>query len=229
MAIPANNVSIGLSTKKSHYDALYDNAILTDTGGTPGGAQTIPGVKTFESTPVLPAIGNGLVPVGVPLPFCGASAPTGFLMCDGAAVSRTTYAVLYAVIGDAFGEGDGSTTFNTPKFRGMFLRGVDDGEGNDPDAAGRTAMATGGNTGDNVGSVQPDAFQGHHHTPSHTVIERGSDATGSPSKLEGTNSTDTSPSTLVIGNPETDGINGTPRTTSESRPKNAYVNYIIKT
>lgn len=49
MSIPANNVSIGLPTKKSHYDALYDNAILADTGGTPGGAQTIPGHKTFSS------------------------------------------------------------------------------------------------------------------------------------------------------------------------------------
>ncbi len=49
MSIPANNVSIGLPTKKSHYDALYDNAILADTGGTAGGAQTIPGHKTFSS------------------------------------------------------------------------------------------------------------------------------------------------------------------------------------
>ncbi len=49
MSIPANNVSIGDPTKKSHYDALYDNAILADTGGTAGGAQTIPGHKTFSS------------------------------------------------------------------------------------------------------------------------------------------------------------------------------------
>ncbi len=57
---------------------------------------------------------NSGVPTGSILPFGGSSAPTGFLMCDGSAVSRTTYADLYAVIGDTYGSGDGSTTFNLP-------------------------------------------------------------------------------------------------------------------
>jgi len=50
--------------------------------------------------------------------FAGSSAPTGWLMCDGSAVSRTTYADLYAVIGTTYGSGDGSTTFNLPDLRG---------------------------------------------------------------------------------------------------------------
>ena len=54
------------------------------------------------------------VPTGSILPYGGSSAPTGFLLCDGSAVSRTTYADLYAVIGDTYGSGDGSTTFNLP-------------------------------------------------------------------------------------------------------------------
>ena len=56
-------------------------------------------------------------PPGVVLPYGGASAPTGWLLCDGAAVSRTTYAGLFAVIASTFGDGDGSTTFNVPDLR----------------------------------------------------------------------------------------------------------------
>lgn len=55
-----------------------------------------------------------LVPTGSILDFGGTAAPTGFLMCDGSAISRTTYADLFSVVGTAFGVGDGSTTFNLP-------------------------------------------------------------------------------------------------------------------
>jgi microcystin-dependent protein len=64
-----------------------------------------------------------LVPTGSFIPFGGTSVPSGFLLCNGQAVSRTTYADLYAAIGTAYGNGDGSTTFNVPDMRGMFLRG----------------------------------------------------------------------------------------------------------
>ena len=57
------------------------------------------------------------MPAGVVVPFAGASAPTGYLLCDGAAVSRTTYAALFAVLSTTFGVGDGSTTFNVPDMR----------------------------------------------------------------------------------------------------------------
>lgn len=92
------------------------------------------------------------------------SVPTGYLECDGSAVSRTTYATLYTALGDAAGEGDGSTTFNIPDLRGQFIRGWDHGAGLDPDAATRTALATGGNTGDNVLSEEADQNKSHTHT-----------------------------------------------------------------
>lgn len=60
--------------------------------------------------------GSGL-PAGVMLDFAGASAPSGYLLCDGSAVSRATYATLFAAIGTTWGSGDGSTTFNVPDFR----------------------------------------------------------------------------------------------------------------
>ena len=55
-----------------------------------------------------------LVPTGTILPFAGTTAPSGYLLCDGSAISRTTYADLFAVIGTIYGTGDGSTTFNVP-------------------------------------------------------------------------------------------------------------------
>ncbi len=63
--------------------------------------------------------------------FARNTAPTGFLKANGAAVSRTTYAALFAAIGTTFGVGDGSTTFNIPDLRGEFLRGWDDSRGVD--------------------------------------------------------------------------------------------------
>lgn len=60
------------------------------------------------------------VEAGVVAMFAGATAPTGFLMCDGAAVSRTTYATLFGVIGVTYGAGNGSTTFNVPDLRNRF-------------------------------------------------------------------------------------------------------------
>jgi microcystin-dependent protein len=70
--------------------------------------------------------GGGLVmPTGAMLEYAGSAAPTGWLLCDGAAISRTVYAALFAVLGTAYGAGDGSTTFNLPDRRGKFGIGVD--------------------------------------------------------------------------------------------------------
>lgn len=69
------------------------------------------------------------IPAGVIAPYGGASAPTGWLLCDGSAVSRSTYAALYAAIGSAYGPGDGSTTFNLPDLRGRTAVGAGAGPG----------------------------------------------------------------------------------------------------
>lgn len=61
---------------------------------------------------------------GLIFPYAGSSAPTGFLLCDGSAVSRTTYAELFALIGITYGAGDGSTTFNVPDLRGSVIIGA---------------------------------------------------------------------------------------------------------
>ena len=69
--------------------------------------------------------------------FAGSTAPTGWLICDGSAVSRTTYADLYAVIGTTYGTGDGSTTFNLPNLKGKVVVGQDSND-TDFDTLGET-------------------------------------------------------------------------------------------
>lgn len=67
-------------------------------------------------------------PVGVINPYGGSTAPTGWLICDGSAVSRTTYAALFAILGTTYGPGNGSTTFNLPDFKGKIPVGRDSGQ-----------------------------------------------------------------------------------------------------
>lgn len=69
--------------------------------------------------------------VGTIITFPINASPTGFLECNGALLSRTTYANLFAVIGTIYGAGNGSTTFNIPDLRGEFIRGFDNGRGVD--------------------------------------------------------------------------------------------------
>jgi microcystin-dependent protein len=95
-----------------------------------------------------PAINAGNI-VGQVCFFGMTTAPSGFLKCNGAAVSRSTYAALFTAIGTTFGAGNGSTTFNLPDLRGEFIRGWDDGRGVD---SGRA-----------FGSAQADEFRSHTH------------------------------------------------------------------
>ena len=67
---------------------------------------------TADNDAATKAYADGAAPSGMVVPFAGASAPSGYLLCDASAVSRTTYAELFAVIGTTYGAGDGSTTFN---------------------------------------------------------------------------------------------------------------------
>lgn len=175
-------------------------------------------VKTVDTGQLSTAVSQMLVPTGAVLPYAASSAPSGYLLCDGSAVSRTTYSALYAIIGITHGQGNGTTTFNVPDYRGQFLRGVDGTAGRDPDKASRTAMNTGGNTGNNVGSVQADAYRSHNHG------EPG----GFNFLTDDTNIAYTGANALGAG-----GYKLVPTTASsggnETRPTNAYCQFIIKT
>lgn len=77
----------------------------------------VPTILVFNGVHFEVLLQNLAIPVGTINPYAGAAAPSGWLLCDGAAVSRTTYASLFSVIGETFGVGDGSTTFNVPDLR----------------------------------------------------------------------------------------------------------------
>lgn len=79
--------------------------------------------STNKVTVNIAGAGTGTVPAGTILPYGGSTAPSGYLLCDGTAYSRSSYADLFAVINTSFGNGDGSTTFNVPDLRYNFLRG----------------------------------------------------------------------------------------------------------
>lgn len=97
-----------------------------------------------------------LEPAGVVITYAGSTAPEGWLLCDGSAVSRDTYATLFDVIGTTYGVGDGSTTFNVPDLSGRVVIGV----------SGTHAIASIG--GEESHAITSDEMPSHTHTiPSH--------------------------------------------------------------
>jgi microcystin-dependent protein len=188
-----------------------------------------------------------VTPTGSIQPHAGGTAPDGFLVCDGSIVTIADYPKLYAAIGTSWGYGNNDgLTFHLPDLRGRTLRGRDGGVGRDPDAGSRTASNAGGNTGDNVGSVQGDATRnpgfstdtaGNHNHQHRIVSASGASGTNrikahhnavtnnytygsdsGPSGLSG------QPMSLAEGN-HTHSVTGG---NSETRQKNANVNYVIK-
>lgn len=104
---PPNTNLIKATEVNANFERIRQ--VLEDTGLTD---ENIAAAAAIAGSKVL------AVPSGLLAPYVGSSAPTGWLLCDGTAVSRTTYAALFAIIGTAYGVGDGSTTFNLPDLRG---------------------------------------------------------------------------------------------------------------
>jgi len=126
---PPANPTVGQFWWRSSNGQLY---VYYDDGNTKQWVQATPG-------------NTGTSDAGKVDWFAMSSPPAGWLKANGAAVSRTTYLALFTAIGTVYGAGDGSTTFNVPDLRGEFVRGFDDGRGQD--------------TGRVFGSVQTDALQ----------------------------------------------------------------------
>lgn len=115
--------------EKMQYLLTHFDNYLPLTGGTMTG--DVLGVtppngdnsKKLANTEFIQALASILVPTGCVQAFAGNTTPQGWLLCDGSAVSRTTYAKLYACIGTTYGSGDGSTTFNLPNLVDKFVEG----------------------------------------------------------------------------------------------------------
>lgn len=106
-----------------------------------------------------PSFANVLPQAGTIIMYAGNTAPVGWLLCDGSAVSRTTYASLFAVVSTTFGVGDGATTFNVPNHAGRTVLGVGTG-------TGLTARALAATVGAETVAISLSEMASHTHTAS---------------------------------------------------------------
>jgi microcystin-dependent protein len=157
-------------------------------------------------------------PAGSVTAFAGSSIPTGYLNCDGSAVSRETYASLFDAIGTTWGAGDGSTTFNLPDLRSATLRGVG------------TPTAFTSNTVIALADKVDDAMQGHYHYLYNYAYNWKNSSSGTPGsgKISLGSTYWFNYSNMLVQYPTTNGTNGTPRTASETTGKAYGVYHIIK-
>lgn len=173
------------------------------------------------------------VPTGSVHVMATTTAPSGYLKCNGAAVSRTTYADLFAIIGTTWGEGDGSSTFNVPDLRGEFVRGWDDGRGVD---SGRSFASSQSDQNKQHNHGVTDG--GHNHSINdpghlHQVAYSNSDSGDGVIEESGTGfngfePTETATTGITINNATT-GISINNDGGSEARPRNIAMMYVIKT
>ena len=206
-------------------DAVVQAAIADDAVGTD---QIANGAVTAAKLATGAAFVSGMV-----MPYAGTSAPTGWLLAYGHAVSRSTYSDLFSALGTTYGSGDGSSTFNLPDLRGRVVAGQDDMGGA---SANRLTDQTGGLNGDTLG----DTGGSETHTltsaqlPAHTH-DAGTLSTG----LNFATSNGTSPvlslnnvaglttTQAVSGN--TGGVNGSHGGAHNNIQPTLILNYIIKT
>ncbi|NWA25982.1 tail fiber protein [Pseudomonas gingeri] len=190
---------------------------------------------------------NDFFPVGAVVPYAGPLASTdagdgvnlnqirtnlaraGWLFCDGTSLSRQDYPELFGVIGSGFGYAD-AEHFNLPDLRGRFIRGVSADSSTDPDSAGRKASDHNGSNGtgavgNHVGSLQLDAFQGHEH---HYTDMVSAQVTLAPGEGPLAYIPDPLPKPTVDIIEDTNPDDHPPRSSTETRPINLYLNYIIR-
>ena len=177
------------------------------------------------------------VPAGAVFCIAVATVPSDYLECNGAAVSRTTYSALFAVIGTAYGAGNGSSTFNLPDLRGEFVRGFDNGKGTD---SGRSIASSQGDQNEahthGNGSLSGSTNNpgDHYHLTAHnqdgspygnvstTYARHITTGANVPQPQSKTSSTG--------GHTHTVSISGsTASSGGESRPRNIAMMYVIKT
>ena len=179
---------------------------------------TLSKVETYSGS-VWESVGG--VPAGSVTCFAHSSVPSGWLECNGANVSRSTYATLFAAIGTTWGTGDGSSTFGLPDCRGEWVRGWDNSRGVD--------------SGRSIATTQSDQNKSHTHSASvtdpghsHTVNNFGGNFGGSSGAQ--TFRSDHSGTSTAIVQSATTGIsvsNGNQGGT-EVRVRNIAMMYIIK-
>ena len=158
---------------------------------------------------------GAIVPIGVMMPFAGSEAPDGWLLCYGQEVSREEYAILFGVIGNTYGDGDGSTTFALPDLRGRTTIGLDKMGGNSADrVVNAVADTLGGGSGEEMHQLTVDEMPSHNHS-----ISGATNTSGSPMNI----------TMMAIGINQTKSTNETGgNQLHNNMPPYLAINYIIK-
>ena len=216
--------------------AIFSSTVTVGGAATFSSTVTVVGAGTFKNN--VSVSGNvvaaefyggganltGIValPTGAVLPFAGASAPSGHLLCFGQAISRSTYSGLFTAIGTVYGVGDGSTTFNIPDLRGRVVAGQDDMGGT---SANRLTDQSGGVDGDVLGdtggaethtlTTAQLASHSHDVSPTNSIVMGGGSSHGASGGSEGLR-------TLSLDNTGGGGAHNNVQPT-------IILNYIIKT
>ena len=202
-------------------------ALNPPTGGTVTAPTASPGTNTTQIATTAFALANG-IPSGAIVMWPTASAPSGYLNCDGSAVSRTTYATLFALFGTTFGSGDGSTTFNLPNYTNCMPYGTTIGAtGGSADAivvshTHTASVDTASLTGTIYANGNRSGFGGG------TGIVTASGSTGSAANQTGVNVPDTLTINASHSHTVTNasaGVSGT----NANLPPYLGINFIIKT
>jgi len=127
-ALTSTGADLNQLTDLTRGSLIYGNASGATARLAKGGAGT---VLSSDGTDIAWAASAGGVAIGTVVSLATSTEPTGYLECDGAAVSRSTYSGLFSTIASTYGAGDGSSTFNLPDLRGEFIRGFDNSRGID--------------------------------------------------------------------------------------------------
>lgn len=213
-ATARTNLGLGsIATQAASAVAITGGSLSGTITGAPnftGGPTVVPPAVTDDSGRIpSTAWVRDILPAGIVMAYAKDTAPTGWLECNGALVSRTTYADLFAVIGTVFGVGDGSTTFKLPDLRGEFIRGWDHARGIDYDPA-RV-----------FGSFQYDQVGAHSHDFTYSRSDNAPSG-GANNKVIAIQAAGGAYSASTQDNAPTDA-------TEENRPRNVALMYIIKT
>jgi microcystin-dependent protein len=218
-SIPPNSISL------SQLQTIPADTILGNNLGSTGNITAL----TVAQVNAMLGASAGL-PTGAVIPYTATAPPGGWLICDGTAYSRTTYANLNTLASGSgyaapFGPGDGSTTFNVPDLRGYFVRGWDSSGSIDP---GRT-----------FGTTQLSALQSHVHIQDTMVFESSTYTgqfgnSGVTSTRLGFTTAGTGTVPMGLTNDGTPSSGYTPNpggqiSTTESRPRNVALVFIVKT
>lgn len=168
--------------------------------------------------------GGTTIPAGVVMPYAGSTAPGGYLLCDGSAVSRSTYSGLFTAISTQYGVGNGSTTFNLPDMRGRAVFGKDDMGGS---AASRVTTGTSGVDGATLGAVGGDQRQtAHTHAAGSLTVVAAAQGTSAAATGVATNNAgpDSGLRPAVTGSTASTGGGS-----SQNMPPAIILNWVIKT